>query len=54
MSGWRIFLIIPRWLAWKGAIEETLKRPALVIQSVSDEPARLYYRFYSATRVGKP
>ena len=52
MSGWRIFLIIPRWLAWKGPIEETLKRPALVIQSVSDETARLYYRFYSATRVG--
>jgi hypothetical protein len=42
----------PEMVGLEGAIEETLKRPALVIQSVSDETARLYYRFYSATRVG--
>ena len=34
------------------AIVETLEHPALVIQSMSDEAARLYYRFYSATRIG--
>jgi hypothetical protein len=42
----------PEMVGLEGAIEQTLKRPALVIQSVSDETARLYYRFYSATRVG--
>ncbi len=36
----------------QGAIAETLRHPALVIQSISDESARLYYRFYSGTRVG--
>jgi hypothetical protein len=42
----------PEMVGLEGAIEETLKRPTLVIQSVSDETARLYYRFCSATRVG--
>ena len=35
----------------EAAIAETLMHPALVIQSISDETARLYYRFYSGTRV---
>jgi hypothetical protein len=35
-----------------GAIEETLKHPETVIESLSDAQARLYYRFYIGTRVG--
>jgi hypothetical protein len=42
----------PEMVGLGAAIEETLKHPALVIQSVSDEAARLYYRFYSLTRLG--
>ena len=34
------------------AIEETLVRPELVVQSRSDSEAHLYYRFYPQTRVG--
>lgn len=34
------------------AIEETLARPQYVVQSASDEQARLYYRFYMGTMVG--
>ncbi|MBA2618053.1 MAG: hypothetical protein H0U91_07780 [Rubrobacter sp.] len=33
-------------------IEETLLRPQLIVRSRSDEEVRLYYRFYSETRVG--
>ena len=33
-------------------IAETLSRPSCVIQSVSDEQARLYYRYYLGTPVG--
>lgn len=42
----------PEMVSLKAAISETLKHPAVVIQSISDEAARLYYRFYSGTRVG--
>ena len=42
----------PEMVGLEAAIEETLKNPNLVIQSVSDETARLYYRFYSGTRLG--
>jgi hypothetical protein len=42
----------PEMVGAEAAIEETLKRPTLVIQSVSDEAARLYNRFYAGTRVG--
>lgn len=42
----------PEMAGLEAAISETLKHPALVIQSISDEAARLYYRFYSGTRVG--
>lgn len=34
------------------AIAETLKHPALVIQSMSDDAAHLYYRFYAGTTAG--
>jgi hypothetical protein len=42
----------PEMVGLETAISETLKHPALVIQSISDEAAHLYYRFYSGTRVG--
>ena len=42
----------PEMVGLEAAILETLNYPALVIQSISDEAARLYYRFYSGTRVG--
>jgi hypothetical protein len=35
-----------------GAIEETLRHPEKVVESLSDPEARLYYRFYVGTRVG--
>lgn len=42
----------PEMVGLGTAISETLKDPLLVIQSISDEGARLYYRFYSGTPVG--
>jgi hypothetical protein len=42
----------PEMVNLEAAISETLNHPTLVIQSISDEAARLYYRFYSGTRVG--
>jgi hypothetical protein len=42
----------PEMVGMRSAIVETLKHPALVIESISDEAAHMYYRFYSATRVG--
>jgi hypothetical protein len=35
-----------------GAIEDTLRHPEKVVESLSDPQARLYYRFYVGTRVG--
>lgn len=42
----------PEMADLRRAIVETLEHPALVIQSMSDEAARLYYRSYSGTAVG--
>lgn len=42
----------PEMTDLEAAISETLRDPALVIQSISDETARLYYRFYSETLAG--
>ena len=42
----------PEMAGFGAAIAKTLKQPALVVQSISDEAARLYYRFYAPTRVG--
>jgi len=36
----------PEMASFEAAIAETLKQPALVVQSISDEAARLYYRFF--------
>jgi hypothetical protein len=36
----------------EAALEETLRRPQLVLQSTSDETATLNYRWYFGTKVG--
>ncbi len=41
----------PEMAGMEVAVEETLGRPEVVVQSVSDPNARLYYRFYPHTRV---
>ncbi|MBI4454926.1 MAG: hypothetical protein HY644_03400 [Acidobacteria bacterium] len=43
----------PEMTGMEHAIEETLRDPEQVVESFSDREARLYYRFYSTTRVGK-
>lgn len=45
-------ILDPEMTGLEAAISETLRDPALVIQSISDETARLYYRFYSETLAG--
>jgi len=42
----------PEMLGLEHAIEETLRTPAHVVESMSDAQARLYYRYYVGTRVG--
>ncbi len=42
----------PEMEGLEAAIAETLAKPECVIQSLSDERARLYYRYYLGTRVG--
>ena len=43
----------PEMAGLEGAIEQTLANPEYVVQSLSDDQARLYYRFYSATLGGE-
>lgn len=42
----------PEMKGMETRIGETLAQPEKVIESLSDEQARLYYRFYLGTRVG--
>jgi hypothetical protein len=42
----------PEMVGLQGAIEQTLARPEMVIESFGDPQARLYDRFYLGTRVG--
>ena len=42
----------PEMQDMESRIEETLRRPEKVLESLSDPEAHLYYRFYVATRVG--
>jgi hypothetical protein len=42
----------PEMARMEAAIEETLRRPERIVQSMSDDAARLYYRFYVRTMVG--
>lgn len=42
----------PEMMDLEQAIGETLQRPDTVMHSLSDSEVRLYYRFYTGTRVG--
>jgi len=42
----------PEMQGMENTVAETLSEPELVIRSLSDEQARLYYRSYSDTPVG--
>ncbi len=42
----------PEMQGMEGRIEETVRRPERVLESLSDPQARLHYRMYLATRVG--
>jgi hypothetical protein len=42
----------PEMAGLEKAIEETLRAPEIVVESLVDRQARLYYRFYVGTRVG--
>lgn len=43
----------PEMSGMEAAIDETLLGPEIVVQSRSDEQARLYYRSYTSTPVGE-
>jgi hypothetical protein len=42
----------PEMRGLESALEETLRHPTFVIESRTDSPARLNYRFHTGTRVG--
>ncbi len=42
----------PEMAGMRGALEETLRAPEAVHESISDPATRLYYRFYHRTMVG--
>jgi hypothetical protein len=42
----------PEMVGMRAAVEETLASPEIVVESLSDREARLYYRFYHRTVVG--
>jgi hypothetical protein len=42
----------PEMTEMRPGVEETLESPDVVVQSLSDPEARLYYRFYARTLVG--
>jgi hypothetical protein len=42
----------PEMAGMRQAVEETLRAPEVVVESMSDPTARLYYRFYHRTLVG--
>ena len=46
------FLSIPKCANLESALTETLRSPALVIESRTDPTTELNYRFYLGTRVG--
>ena len=48
---WRTFKSTPKCLIWERLVEETLRAPEVVVQSLSDSEARLYYRYYPKTMV---
>jgi len=42
----------PEMTGMRVAVEETLQSPTVVVESLSDPAAQLYYRFYTRTLVG--
>jgi hypothetical protein len=42
----------PEMAGMEAALEQTLAAPEVIVQSSGDPEARLYYRFFSATRLG--
>jgi hypothetical protein len=42
----------PEMTTLQASIEETLRRPERVVESLSDVQVHLYYRYYAGTRVG--
>lgn len=42
----------PEMKGMEGAVEETLRFPEIVVESLSDFSAKLYYHFYQRTIVG--
>jgi len=49
---WKHISEHPEMAGMRGALEETLRAPEEVQESVSDPVARLYYRYYHRTMVG--
>jgi hypothetical protein len=49
---WKHISEHPEMSGRRSALEETLRAPEVVRESVSDPDARLYYRFYHRTMVG--
>ncbi len=49
---WKHISDHPEMAQMREAVEETLRAPEIVIESLSDPAARLYYRFYHRTIVG--
>jgi len=43
----------PEMVGMEAAIEETLLDPEVVVRSISDQSAHLYYHFYVGTPVGE-
>jgi hypothetical protein len=42
----------PEMIGMEAAIEETLKNPVQLVESLSDPHSRMYYRHYTGTKVG--
>ena len=42
----------PEMAGMRAALEETLRAPSIVVESLSDPAARLYHRIYLGTMVG--
>lgn len=43
----------PEMVGQENKIEETLRSPEVIIQSFSDEKAKMYYRFYQKLVIGE-
>jgi hypothetical protein len=48
---WQHIAEHPEMTGMQSAVEDTLRSPEVVVQSLSDARTRLYYRYYSRTMV---